>query len=463
MRLRGHSLLMAFTVLLVVYLSSQVQGEETKLPSKPQEALRLEDLEQMALKNNPTIQQASAFVHSAEGQKVQAGLYPNPTLGYAGEEITVRRPSDKSQHYLFIEQKIVTAGKLRHSRDIFVQDQVRAEAEQQAQIQRVLNTVRLLYYRVLGTQRLVELRSELTKIAREAVDISEELYNIGQTDRPDALEAGIEAQKAELDFLTARNELQRAWQMLLAVVGDPTLSPTRLVGDLEAEIPRLDQEATFGKILRESPEIKITQIRLDRAQAALQRAKVQPIPDVSLRVGLGYDVERLEGERAGLSGFVQVGIPIPLFDRNQGNIATASAELSAAKDEIRRVELNLRARLASPFATYLTSLQTVERYRKGILPQAQKAYDLYLKSFQQMAAAYPQVLIAQRTLFQVRTNYVQAVVSLRQSVVEIEGFMLTDGLNAPGSFLSGGEIQLGAMPDLKSGTHVIRADEVYGR
>src|SRR4030042_620563 len=125
MRLRGHSLLMAFTVLLVVYLSSQVQGEETKLPSKPQEALRLEDLEQMALKNNPTIQQASAFVHSAEGQKVQA------------------------------------------------------EAEQQAQIQRVLNTVRLLYYRVLGTQRLVELRSELTKIAREAVDISAGVTKIG--------------------------------------------------------------------------------------------------------------------------------------------------------------------------------------------------------------------------------------------------------------------------------------------
>ena len=431
MKLREHILLTIITVLLVC-LSSQVQGEETKPHSKPQEALRLEDLERMALEKNPTLSQAAAAVRAAEGRKVQAGLYPNPTLGYLGEEITVRRPSAKSQHYLFIEQKIITGGKLQHSRDIFAQEQVQTEAEEKAQKQRVLNTVRLLYYRVLGAQKLVELRGELSKIAREAVDISEELYNIGQADRPDVLEAEIETQKAELDFISAQRELQRVWQMLAAVVGDPALPRSRLVGDLEAAIPKFDQEETLARLLRDSPEIKIAQARVDRAQAALQRAKVQPIPDISLRGGLGYDVERLGDEkRAGLTGFLEVCIPIPFFDRNQGNIATAMAELSAAKDEIRRMELILRTRLASAFAIYMTSLQTVERYRKDIRPQAQKAYDLYLKSFQQMAAAYPQVLIAQRTLFQVCTDYVQEIVTLRQSIVEIEGLLLTDGLRAP--------------------------------
>ncbi len=431
-KLLEHSLLMTITVLLVVCLSPQVQGEGTKSHSKPQEALRLEDLERMALEKNPTLSQAAAAVHAAEGRKVQAGLYPNPILGYLGEEITVRRPSAKSQHYLFIEQKIITGGKLRHSRDIFAQEQVQTEAEQKAQRQRVLNTVRLLYYNVLGGQKLVELRDELSKIAREAVGISEELYNIGQADRPDVLEAEIETQKAEIDFISTERDLQRVWQMLAAVVGDPTLPRSWLVGDLEAAIPKLNQEEIFTRLLRDSPEIRVAQARVDRAQAALQRAKVQPIPDISLRGGLGYDVERLGDERrAGLTGFLEVGIPIPLFDRNQGNIATAMAELSAAKDEIRRVELLLRTRLASAFAIYLTSLQTVERYQKDVVPKAQKAYELYLKSFKQMAAAYPQVLIAQRTLFQVRADYVHALVIVRQTVVEIEGLLLTDSLNAP--------------------------------
>jgi cobalt-zinc-cadmium efflux system outer membrane protein len=418
--------------LLVMCFSSEIRAQGMPHSRTVEVALRLEDLEGMALVNNPTVAQAAAAVHAAEGRKIQAGLYPNPTMGYAGEEIIVRRPSEKSQHYLFIEQKIITAGKLRHNRDIFAQEQVQAEVEHQAQKQRVLNTVRLLFYKVLGVQKLVKLRGELAKIAREAVDITEELYNIGQADRPDVLEAEIEALKAGLDFVGAEKELQRVWQVLAAVVGDPVLPRTRLVGDLEGEIPRLDQETIFEKILRESPEIRIAQVRVARAQAALQRAKVQPIPDISVRAGFGYDVDRLDnGKRAGLSGFVELGVPIPLFDRNQGNIAAAMAELKSAKEEIRRMELSLRARLASAFAIYMTSLQTVERYQRDILPRAQKAYDLYLKSFQQMAAAYPQVLIAQRTLFQISGDYVQAVTTLRESLVEIEGLLLTDGLSAP--------------------------------
>jgi len=141
------STLTAIAILLVMLLSWQAQGDETKPLPDSEKVLRLEDLERMALEKNPTLAQAGALVREAEGRKVQAGLYPNPTLGYSGEEITVRHPSDKSQHYLFIEQKIITAGKLQRSREIFAQQQVKAEADLQAQKQRVLNTVRIIYFK----------------------------------------------------------------------------------------------------------------------------------------------------------------------------------------------------------------------------------------------------------------------------------------------------------------------------
>jgi cobalt-zinc-cadmium efflux system outer membrane protein len=148
------------------------------------------------------------------------------------------------------------------------------------------------------------------------------------------------------------------------------------------------------------------------------------IPNVSLRLGLGYNIDAGESQ-----GFVQVGAPLPIFDRNQGNIASANAELDKANQEVRRLELELRSRLASAFTSYKNSLDMVERYRKEVLPRAQKAYDLYLKRFQQMAAAYPQVLIAQRTLCQSQIQYINALVDLRQSVVIIEGMLLADSLN----------------------------------
>jgi cobalt-zinc-cadmium efflux system outer membrane protein len=106
--------------------------------------MRLEDLEKMALENSPSLAQALSAVRAAEGQTLQAGLYPNPTVGYTSEEFSLRAPSERSQHYGFVEQEIVTAGKLKHNRAAFAQEQLQAEASKEAQKWRVLNTVRIL-------------------------------------------------------------------------------------------------------------------------------------------------------------------------------------------------------------------------------------------------------------------------------------------------------------------------------
>ena len=104
----------------------------------------------------------------------------------------------------------------------------------------------------------------------------------------------------------------------------------------------------------------------------------------------------------------------------------------AAEREVRRVELILRARFASAFVGYENARRVVERYQQVVLPRATKAYELYLASFKQMAAAYPQVLIAQRTMFQVRADYVNALVNLHQNAVMLQGHLLAGGLDAPG-------------------------------
>jgi len=105
--------------------------------------------------------------------------------------------------------------------------------------------------------------------------------------------------------------------------------------------------------------------------------------------------------------------------------------LAHARSELERIRLSLRSSFAPVFRDYSDAREAVERYQKEILPQAQKAYDLYLEKYRQMAAAYPQVLIAQRTLFQLRENYVMNLVKLRETATEIQGFLLVNGLAAP--------------------------------
>jgi cobalt-zinc-cadmium efflux system outer membrane protein len=431
----------AIILTLCAFLIVAPMSKRSAIASPPQTepALRLEDLERMALQKNPTIGQAEAAIRAAEGRRVQAGLMPNPIIGYLGEELSARALDQKSEHYVFAEQEVPLGGKLKKSRDVFARERAQAQSGAAAQKQRVLNAVRTLYYEALGAQRLVEVRAELAKLAGEAVDVTGELFNTGAADRPDALAIQVEARRARLDLVMAENELDQIWRQIGAVVGDPFLKPARLAGDLEQGLPMLEQEQLLATLLRESPEVKSAQAGIERARALLTRAKAEPTPNLFLRGGMGYSTELLEtfppqppGRRSGPEAFAEVGLRIPLFNRNQGAIAEASAELDFAEREARRVELMLRARTASAFRAYQNALSVAIEYREQIVPRSRQAYELYMASFRQMAAAYPQALIAQRTFFQTQAEYVRALVDVWRNATQLQGFMLTGALDAPG-------------------------------
>ncbi len=436
--LTGQLQVMAQTSVLMPAQTSQQQTTNPPDRNLPQgQPMTLADLERMALEGNPTLAQAEAAIRAAEGRRVQAGLMPNPVIGYAGEELAFRAIGEKSEHLGFIEQTIPLGGKLSKSRRIFAQEKAQSEQDAVAQKQRILNGVRILYYRALGAQQLVEVRTQLAKLAREAVKITGELFNVGQADRPDAAQIRIEAQRAELDLMMAENERDQVWQELAAVIGNPFLKPAPLVGELEKGLPALDQAAMLDQLLAGSPEIKRAQAGVERAKASVSRAKAEVAPDLFLRGGFGYNRELLEKEipnarRTGPEAQIEIGLRIPLWNRNQGGIAAAGAELEMAEREVRRVELMLRARFAASFRTYLNAMRVATRYEQQIVPEAQSAYDTYLRNFRGMAAAYPQVLIAQRTLFQVRAEYVEALVNTWQNAVLLRGYLLNGALDAPG-------------------------------
>ena len=409
---------------------------ETRKQSMPAIVLRLEDLERMALDNNPTLKQAEARTGAAQGRLQQAGLYPNPTIGYAGDEISPGPVIRGGEHGFFVDQTIVLGGKLGKNREVFAQALSQTEAEVEAQRIRVLNNVRLLYYAALGAQRRVEMRQKLAGLADEAVKTSLGLFNVGAADKPDVLEIEVEAQQARLAVTTAENEQLRIWQQLAALLGVLDLLPAALAGDFDESIPVLEPDATLQEILRASPLLKAARAGVQRAQAAVNFEKSLRIPDLQARGGLRYNRELLErgGVPVGWEGFADVGVQIPLFNRNQGNILAAKNEALFAEQEVRRLEMVIRSRFSSFFNAYQTSRRIVETYKNEVIPRADQAYRLYLAKFKEMAAAYPQALIAQRTLFQASVEYVAAVENLWRAVVPLQGYLLTEGLDAPRAF-----------------------------
>ena len=173
--------------------------------------------------------------------------------------------------------------------------------------------------------------------------------------------------------------------------------------------------------------------KVERAEASLGLAQKAPIPDLQVTANLSNNYEPLESTRRpiGLQGEVQIGVQIPLFNRNQGNVAAAKGEIELAKQELVRLKLQLERELATMFYNYDSARITVQQYKLEMLPRAEKAYKLYQANYQNMAAAYPQALISQRTLFQLETDYIQALGHAWQSSLGISGYGFMDGLSRP--------------------------------
>jgi outer membrane protein, heavy metal efflux system len=253
---------------------------------------------------------------------------------------------------------------------------------------------------------------------------------VGQADQPDLLEAEIEADRAEIEQESARHHQEGVWRVLAAVVGEPDMPLRPLAGDPEQGIPVLEQDALVAALIRESPEIKAAQATVRRGQAAVQRSLAERLGDITLRGGPSYNYDTSHG-LGGWAGHIEVAFPVPLFNRAQGSVAAARAEAEVADAAVRRLELELRARLAAEFLGYARARGLVEKYRSAVIPKAERAYQLYLARFKEMAAAYPQVLIAQRTLAQVQAEYLDALDDVWRHAVLLQGFLLEGGLADP--------------------------------
>lgn len=405
-------------------------GKSQENPASP--LIGLEELEQTALANNPTLRQAEAEIGTSKARQRQSGLYPNPRVGYTGEEI--RGGSfGGGQHGFFVSQRFVTAGKLGLNRKIFGQEVRISEIEAEEQRLRVLNGVRLAYYRVLATQEMLETEKDLLRITEDTLKIAQQLRNIGQADDTEVLQAEVEVEQHKIAVETREHTLRQEWRSLAAIVGKPGLEMRTVSGYLDRGIPQLNDEEVIQSLVSQSPAVRIAESLVDRSQAVLARERREPIPDIEVRAGLQRNGELLESStrRVGLQGFAEVGVEIPIFNRNQGTVEAARLQAERAQQETQRVQLVLRERATIFLNEYHRSRIMVERYRTQLLPRAQKVYALMVQKHGLMLASYPQVLLAQRTLFQLQTEYIAALEDLWMNVITLRGLLLTDGLEAP--------------------------------
>jgi cobalt-zinc-cadmium efflux system outer membrane protein len=397
-------------------------------------AKNLADFLAIADKGNPTLAQANALVQRSAAQARQASLYPNPTVGYQGEQIRGGSYGGGEQGG-FVQQTVVLGGKLGLRRNVYEQQSRSDKIGVEEQMFRVHNDVTQAFYSALTAQALVNVRRRLLGVTLDAVATVHQLANVGQADAPDILQTEVEAEQAKVDYARSQRQFLEHFKMLAAISGSQDMLVSPLQGDLEHP-PEINAEQKSADIIANSPEVRRAQQEVAVAEARWKDARRESVPDLQLRAGEQYNGELLsENPRVatGAQSFATAGINIPLWNRNQGNISAATIEIQRAQQSVIRTKLALQ-RDAAPFVQSYESAQfEAQRYKTELLPRAQRAYELYLTKYQNMAQAYPQVLVSQRTLFQLQVSYLTALGETWSNAVALENFTLSGGLSEPHS------------------------------
>lgn len=404
--------------------SSASRPDRTAAPIESVSAssgLTLAALEQIALECNPTLAQAATNIRAAEGSYVQAGLYPNPTVGYTGEEIG--NNGTAGFQGAFIRQEIVTAGKLRLGRAVASHDIQQARHIWEVQRMRVLNDVRAQFSTVLLAQKVIEVNEQLIRISEESLRQTEQLQKSQEVGMAPVLEAQVDTETTRVSLATAKNRHWSAWRQLAAVVGRPAMEPVRLQGDCEERLPLLSWEDARKQLLTQSPMLALARARVERARCELARQCALRVPNVEMETAV---------KRDNSTGYtvadVQIGVPLPIHNRNQGNILRAQAQLIAGEKEVQRLELAMQQELTNVYERYFTAHLQAEAYVERILPNARKSLELVQIGVRQGEFGYLDLLTAQRTYFTANRTYLENLQELTVRRIAIEGLLLRGGL-----------------------------------
>lgn len=403
----------------------EMHAEESAVVAAP--PLSLAQLQQIALENSPIIQQAAADVEEARGLAVQAGLYPNPTVGYEGDTVLTARSA--GYNGIYATQEFVTANKLCLAESAGTMRMRAAEQNLRKARITLASNVRRGYFDVLIAQAQVEFTRAIARLTQDVYEAQIELVTAGQAAPYEPLQLRVFAVQARNSLVQAENALNAAWRTLAANMGVPGMSRHPVQGSVDMPVPDVDYNAALAFLLNNNSSLKANQALISRAMYNLRLQEVTPIPNVQLYTAFQHD------DTTPLSDFsfnIQLGLPLPVWNKNQGNISAAHAQLIRANQDLVNTRNELTAALADAFNDYASNRVIAASYRKEILPDQVRVYRGIYDRFRLVGETidFAQVVVAQQNLAQVISDYLQALRDQWNATVTIAELLQVDDLFA---------------------------------
>ncbi|TKW61084.1 MAG: TolC family protein [Blastochloris viridis] len=386
-------------------LSVQAQTSLTPAVTSPTGVMNLETAISKALQGSPAIAAATASLSAADGTLKQSGLLPNPEIGIDAENVAGSGPyrgTDSAEYTYSLSQKVEIGGKRGSRRGVAGAERTATQQSLQATKLDITRDVTIAYGEVLAAGEKLELVKSRENLAREV------LANVGQRVGA-ARDPLIYKNQAEVALATTTLELQKtqrdlvlAKRKLASFWGDGILSdsldPTVLDTTSEPE-----DLSIYQAKLGENPDLQRMNSLREAREATLRLEKAQGIPDPTISVGLrNFRENREQAMLVGMS------LPIPVFDRNQGNISRAGAEVLQAEQEVKKARLEAEQALNEAWQDWQSAHNESTQLQKRIIPSAEEALKLSRQGYERGRFSFLEVLNAQRTLAEAQEQQINA-------------------------------------------------------
>jgi len=363
-----------------------------------------------AFANNPELAAAAREIGIAEGERTQAGLIPNPELAWEVED--TRR--DSSTTTVTLSQPLELGGKRAARIAVAGAGQAIARLELERQRNGLRADVVQAYHAALRAQTAVELAQQSQALTERGLRVVQGRVSAGQSSPVEATRAQVQLAQAQAEQRRAETQRTVAYQALARLTGSPLATFDQLPASQLSPGQAPLADTLLGQV-EQTAEWRLAAAQVERGEASLGSEKALRIPNLTVSVGSQYSRE--DRQRVNVVG---LSMPLPLFDRNQGNVLAAARRADQARDLRNAVELRLRSETRSAVDQWRTAMQEVQAYDRTILPAAQQAVDTATRGFEMGKFAFLDVLDAQRTLIDARGLYLQALASATDARAQVE-------------------------------------------
>ncbi len=397
-------------VAITVLVAASAPASDRPTPG-PKEPLTLDAARELALAANPRLVALSTERLARIADVEQAGRRPNPELGVEVENLATRR--NGAETTVGLSQRIELGGKRDRRRHVASRDRHLSDVAIEAARRETIAEVTRAFTAVLAAEENVAVAGDLVGVAEEVLTAVARRVEAGSVSTIEASRARVALETSRIDHEQARRALTAARHRLAATWGDTTAITMDLTGDLEA-LSSVEPLDVLRARVGDAPAVRTWSAELAHRRAALALARAEGVPDLTLGAGIRYAEDPGDA-----SLIVQLGIPLPLFDRNTDRSRAAAFELQAAEERRRAATVSVTTELAVSYAHLRAAELEVITLRDEVIPSARAAFAAAREAYLRGPMRLTDVLDAERTLYELRRRYVTALVRHHDAIADI--------------------------------------------